>query len=981
MYVHATIMLDGDCKACHGTHPNPKFPVYLKISSDGIGFDPISCVGCHGRDEGGGVVTGKGLRQHHFNNGVIDCLTCHLDSDPLGAFGPAVGEDVMPPYYFTPDAAHPDKPTNPCNPNGEENIVGSSLGLDNDGDNLYDTADPDCGNIEICNDAIDNDGDSLADCLDPDCDGQLGCEFGTELTCNDGIDNDGDSFTDCLDLDCSGQVGCEYGTELTCNDGIDNDGDSFTDCLDLDCDGQLGCEFGTELTCNDGIDNDGDSLADCLDLDCDGQLGCEFGTELTCNDGIDNDADGFSDCLDPDCDGQVGCEFGTELTCNDGIDNDADGFADCLDPDCNGQLGCEFGTELSCFDGVDNDADGLTDCADPDCDGAIGTQTTCGVGECAGNTGNLVCQSGSQVDTCDPLAGALSDDSICDGLDNDCDGPIDEDFVTETTNCGFGVCASTGVTTCVGGVPDDTCTEGSPTEDPEATCNDNLDNDCDGLTDTAEDPDCGADVIPPPVMQNLGFPDSSIADLTEAECRFCHEDPNIVDDANIPNRHHLRVGTPVEDPTVRPFPDGDTNGNYDCFSCHQLVWDGSAFVLETFRDCLFCHNTFSPHHATAQAQAQLCDACHGPVNNPFDGHIIPTYQPSLVTPTRSQGDGLPVHTKDNGSPVFAGGCDYCHDEGLTSGTAVAGEIFARTNQQTHHDTGLFAQSPPVCDWCHDFALPFEEQIRVCERCHGFELLHNIQVDSDATGLVDTDGDGIGDTENLGNIIPNLENPYWGHIGSNDDCWGCHGFALASAPGSGPIVPNIVRLSAYSIAEGTETTLTLSGSAFTNTVQTPDGPFALDSQVVLTAEDGTSTTLTTNTISDSSMDVTIPGTLATGNYIVRAVKGSNDSNAVNIAVIPVVTITDDTCSKKKGVLTINGLGFGTKPEGTDADINVEVNGQTVDLISWSETQIKASVSRCSKNATITVNALYGSAFNSDSGGGKPPKPCKGKGCSK
>jgi hypothetical protein len=509
-----------------------------------------------------------------------------------------------------------------------------------------------------------------------------------------------------------------------------------------------------------------------------------------------------------------------------------------------------------------------------------------------------------------------------------------------------------------------------------------LDNDCDGTFDDPvnnpvnPDTDCGAEVIPPPVMQNLGFPDSSIGDLTEEECRFCHEDPNIVDDANIPNRHHLRVGTPVEDPTVRPFPDGDTNGNYDCFSCHALVWDGTAFVLETFRDCLFCHNTFSPHHATAQAQAQLCDACHGPVNNPFDGHLIPTYQPSLVTPTRSQGDGLPAHTKNNGSPVFAGACDYCHDEGLTSGTGVGGEIFARTNQQLHHDTGLFAQSPPVCDWCHDFGLPFEEQIRVCERCHGFELLHNIQVDSDATGLVDTDGDGIGDTENLGNILPNAENPYWGHIGNNDDCWGCHGFALASAPGTGPIVPNIVRLSAYSIPEGTETTLTLSGSAFTNTV----GTVVLDSEVVLTADDGTTTTLTTNAISDSSMDVTIPGTLATGNYIVRAVKDSNDSNAVNIAVIPAVTITDDACNRKKGVLTIDGSGFGTKPEGTDADINVEVNGKVVDLISWSDTQIKASVSSCQKNATITVNALYGSASNSDSGGnGKPPKPCKGKKC--
>jgi hypothetical protein len=412
----------------------------------------------------------------------------------------------------------------------------------------------------------------------------------------------------------------------------------------------------------------------------------------------------------------------------------------------------------------------------------------------------------------------------------------------------------------------------------------------------------------------------------------------------------------VADPTVRPFQDGDTDGNYDCFSCHQLVWDGSAFVLETFRDCIFCHNTGSPHHTTAAAQQQLCDTCHGPVNNPFDGHIIPTYQPSLVTPARSNDEfqgGLPLNSRNIG----AGACNYCHDSGIT----VEG-INADTNQNLHHNTGLGPPHKPFgsveCTWCHGdpiFSDPFEEQIRVCERCHGFESLHNIQADSN------------GDDE----IIPNGEDPFWGHIGSNDDCWGCHGFAAAAAPGTGPIVPDILLVSAYSIPAGADTSITITGSAVT-----------MDSQVVLTADDGFTVTLVTTAISESSMDVVVPAALTAGNYTLRAVKGSSDSNAVNIALIPEVAITDSNCNKKKGSLTVNGTGFGTKPEGTDADINVEVNGQTVELISWSDTQIKASVSSCSKNATITVNALYGSASNSDSGSGgndKPPKPCKGKKC--
>jgi hypothetical protein len=251
-------------------------------------------------------------------------------------------------------------------------------------------------------------------------------------------------------------------------------------------------------------------------------------------------------------------------------------------------------------------------------------------------------------------------------------------------------------------------------------------------------------------------------------------------------------------------------------------------------------------------------------------------------------------------------------------------------------------------------------IRVCEGCHGFESLHNIQKDSDGNDVID----------------PGSELPYFGHIGHNDDCWGCHGFASASAaPGSGPVVPYISSSDISVITAGTDTVVTLSGSAFTNVIS----GFDLTSNVKLTADDGTSIELTPDAISEDTLIVTIPGTMAAGNYNVRAVKGPSESNPTVISIKPDVTITDENCNRKRGVLTINGSGFGTKPEGTDADINVEVNGVPVEVISWSDTRIKVSVSSCVKNATITVNALYGSASNSDSGGGKPPKPCKGKKC--
>jgi beta-lactam-binding protein with PASTA domain len=122
----ATYSSSGTCNVCH--LGSSRTPVYLNASNGVTGFPAIGCAGCH---------DGDGLREHHVSSGADSCYDCH---DPGG---PAP-ENVLPPYYFTPDTAHPNKPTDPCNANGSESRVALASGLDNDGNLLYDAADPAC---------------------------------------------------------------------------------------------------------------------------------------------------------------------------------------------------------------------------------------------------------------------------------------------------------------------------------------------------------------------------------------------------------------------------------------------------------------------------------------------------------------------------------------------------------------------------------------------------------------------------------------------------------------------------------------------------------------------------------------------------------------------------------------------------------------------------------------------------------------------
>jgi len=82
-----------------------------------------------------------------------------------------------------------------------------------------------------------------------------------------------------------------------------------------------------------------------------------------------------------------------------------------------------------------------------------------------------------------------------------------------------------------------------------------------------------------------------------------------------------------------------------------------------------------------------------------------------------------------------------------------------------------------------------------------------------------------------------------------------------------------------IVAGRSAVVTLTGVAFTNV--DPYTGSLIESDVSLEAYDGTETILNPDSISESTLVVTIPGTMPVGSYSVRAVKMDKESNPVVI----------------------------------------------------------------------------------------------------
>jgi hypothetical protein len=530
------IIPSATCGWCHFGSGTSNRQVNLSSSSVAAdGTNAIACSGCHGRLEDANGVTavgtgwGAGLRQLHFNaNRNIDigggtmvstqvCATCHADSNPT-SFTPA-GEDVLPPFY---DATAIDPtPLDPCNETGRgEHFEGSVVGLDNDGDLLYDTADTDCGcttNADCDNglfcDGAETCNTSTGDCevgTPPTCDDGVGC---TDDSCNvttdscDNVPNDGscddgffctgietcDAVNDCQPgtaPDCSDGVGC---TIDTCNeatdscDNVTNDAscDDGTFCNGAEtCDAVNDCQAGTPPSCDDGIGCTDDSCnvttdscdnaANDANCPADGQF-CN-GTEF-CDAVADCSSTG-DPCLATEVCEEVGDTCELPAACGDG---NLDAGEDCDDGNTDPGDCCAPNCTL--------EADG-SPCGDPS-DGTCDDPDTCLAGACQANLelpgtpcdDQLFCNvnetcdgaggcGGGEPNACDDGVGCTDDScdevgDACANDTNDASCPDDGLFCNGTEFCdAVADCSATG-DPCAAG---ETCDEDGDTCALDATC-------------------------------------------------------------------------------------------------------------------------------------------------------------------------------------------------------------------------------------------------------------------------------------------------------------------------------------------------------------------------------------------------------------------------------------------------------------------------------------------------------------------------------
>ncbi|MBI5557711.1 MAG: hypothetical protein HY885_08745, partial [Deltaproteobacteria bacterium] len=376
--------------------------------------------------------------------------------------------------------------------------VNPSLIYDADGDG-HSSIDSCAGTRDDCNDSAASNfpgNPEICDNSDNNCNALVDENLNRPTTCGVGLCSGNSGIETCAAGVWGGDT-CDplAGAVAEICDGLDNDCNGINDNdlnVDVDHDGHTtpaSCT-GTRDDCddNDAAKFPGNTeICDNKDNNCDGTVD-DFSRATSCGVGLCSGNSGTETCT-AGAWGNNTCDplAGSVAEICDGLDNDCDGISDDdlnIDGDGDGHTSpasCT-GSKDDCDDSDATRFPGNTescDNKDNNCDGTVddfSRATSCGVGECSGNSGTETCTAGSWGgNTCDALAGAAAE--ICDGLDNDCDGISDDGLSVDVDGDGH-----TTVASCAG--TKDDCDDSDAGKFPGniESC-DNKDNNCNSQVD------------------------------------------------------------------------------------------------------------------------------------------------------------------------------------------------------------------------------------------------------------------------------------------------------------------------------------------------------------------------------------------------------------------------------------------------------------------------------------------------------------------